>query len=139
GAAGSRVVLMRGMDWRPGISSVIFLPIFIVPAKRVGNVQRALTGQIQAETATLYSQMQETLSVSGALLVKTFGRQADEIESFRQTSQRIRELNLRQAMVGRWFGMAMGLFGSITPAVVYWYGGHPVIGRPASLAHPPAF
>src|SRR5262249_60324596 len=127
---GSTLVLMLALDWRLAIFSVIFLPIFIVPAKRVGNVQRALTGQIQAETATLYSQMQETLSVSGALLVKTFGRQADEIESFRQTSQRIRELNLRQAMVGRWFGMAMGLFGSITPAAAERHGG-PAGGRGA--------
>src|SRR3712207_9329222 len=72
--------------------------------------------------------MQETLSVSGALLVKTFGRQADEAATFEGTARRIRDLNVRRAMIGRWFGMSMGLFGSITPAVVYWYGGRQVIG-----------
>src|SRR3712207_6720167 len=83
--------------------------------------------------------MQETLSVSGALLVKTFGRQADEAAGFEGTARRIRDLNIRRAMIGRWFGMSMGLFGSITPAVVYWYGGHQVIGGDASLGTVVAF
>jgi ATP-binding cassette subfamily B protein len=83
--------------------------------------------------------MQETLSVSGVLLVKTFGRQRDEYERFQQTSRRIRDLNIRRAMVGRWFQMAMGLFSSIAPAVVYWYGGHRIIGGYASLGTVVAF
>jgi ATP-binding cassette subfamily B protein len=135
----STLVLMLALDWRLALLSVAFLPFFILPSRRVGNIQRALTTEIQEQQATMNAQMQETLSVSGALLVKTFGRQSDEAASFEQTAGRIRDLSIRRAMVGRWFVMLMGLFGSITPAVVYWYGGHQVIGGGASLGTVVAF
>jgi ATP-binding cassette subfamily B protein len=77
--------------------------------------------------------MQETLSVDGALLVKTFGRQPEEMTRFNETAQEVRGLSVRRAMTGRGFWMVLGLFGSIGPAVVYWYGGHRVIGGEASL------
>jgi ATP-binding cassette subfamily B protein len=131
--AGSTLVVMLALDWRLALFTVAFLPVFALPARRVGNLQRALLSEAQAQLAALNAHMQETLSVSGALLVKTFGRQAEELEAFRQTAARIRDLTIRRAMIGRWFGMAMGLFGSITPAVVYWYGGHRIIGGEASL------
>jgi ATP-binding cassette subfamily B protein len=137
--AGSTLALMLAMDWRLALFSVAFLPFFILPARRVGNLQRALVSETQEQMAAMNAQMQETLSVSGALLVKTFGRQGEEIARFRETAQQIRDLNIRRAMIGRWFGMAMGLFGSIAPAVVYWYGGHRVIGGEASLGTVVAF
>lgn len=137
--AGSTLALMLALDWRLALFSVAFLPFFVVPARRVGNLQRALVAETQEQMATLNAQMQETLSVSGALLVKTFGRQGEEIARFRATARQIRDLNIRRAMIGRWFGMAMGLFGSIAPAVVYWYGGHRVIGGEASLGTVVAF
>jgi len=130
---GSTLAVMLALDWRLALFTVAFVPVFVLPARRVGNLQRALLTETQAQLATLNAHMQETLSVSGALLVKTFGRQAEELEAFRQTAARIRDLTVRRAMIGRWFGMAMGLFGSITPAVVYWYGGQRVIGGDASL------
>jgi ATP-binding cassette subfamily B protein len=77
--------------------------------------------------------MNETLSVSGALLMKTFGRQEQEAVAFTNTAAQIRSLSLRRAMIGRWFGMAMGLFGSVGPVVVYWYGGHRIVGGESSL------
>ncbi len=130
---GSTFALMVFLDWRLALFSVAFIPVFIIPARRVGQLQRTLVGAAQEQIATMNSQMQETLSVSGALLVKTFGRQTDEIDSFQTTARSIRDLNIRRAMIGRWFGMSMGLFGSVAPAVVYWYGGHRVIGGEASL------
>ncbi|MGE0545325.1 MAG: ABC transporter ATP-binding protein [Dehalococcoidia bacterium] len=137
--AASTLVLMLALDWRLALFSIAFLPFFILPSRRVGNIQRALTTEIQEHQATMNAQMQETLSVSGALLVKTFGRQTDEAIAFDHTARRIRDLNIRRAMGGRWFGMSMGLFGSITPAVVYWYGGHQVIGDAAALGTVVAF
>ena len=131
--AGSTFALMLYLDWRLALFSVAFLPLFMYPAKRVGSIQRDLISESQEELALMNGQMQETLSVSGALLVKTFGRQADEIERFEEKAMRIRTLNIRRAMVGRGFGVVVGLFGAITPAVVYWYGGHRIIGNEASL------
>jgi ATP-binding cassette subfamily B protein len=137
--AGSTLALMLVLDWRLALFSVAFMPLFVLPARRVGNLQRSLVTETQEQVATMNAQMQETLSVSGALLVKTFGRQAEELATFRQTAKQIRDLNIRRAMIGRWFGMAMGLFGSIAPAVVYWYGGHRVIGGEASIGTVVAF
>ncbi len=131
--AGTTFGLMLALDWRLALFSCAFLPLFIFPARRVGNIQRNLMSESQEQIAVLNAQMQETLSVSGALLVKTFGRRADEIERFDETAKSIRSLNLRRAMVGRWFGMAMGLFSALAPAIVYWYGGHRIIGGDASL------
>lgn len=125
--------LMLFLDWRLALFSVVFVPIFAVPARRVGNIQRDLMGRSQEELAQLNGQMQETLSVSGALLMKTFGRQEMELERFEERAKEIRSLNIRRAMTGRFFMAAMGVFSSMAPAIVYWYGGHRVIGGEASL------
>jgi len=125
--------LMLFLDWRLALFSVAFIPVFLFPARRVGNVQRDLLAQSQEQLANLNTRMHETLSVSGALLMKTFGRQQMEYERFEETASEIRRLNIRRAMVGRGFMVAMGLFTSLAPAIVYWYGGHRVIGGEASL------
>jgi len=135
----STFLVMLALDWRLALFSVAFLPVFIWPARRVGNVQRELMSETQEQLATMNGQMQETLSVSGALLVKTFGRQEAEIARFNATARDIRALNIRRAMVGRWFNVTMGLFGSLAPVVVYWYGGHRIIGGEASLGTVVAF
>ena len=129
----STLALMLFLDWRLALFSVAFLPLFLIPARRVGNLQRSLQRRTQEHMATMNSHMQETLSVDGALLVKIFGRRADEESRFANTAREVRSLTIRRAMIGRWFWMAIGLFGSVGPAVVYWYGGHRVIGGEASL------
>jgi ATP-binding cassette subfamily B protein len=129
----STFALMLALDWRLAVFSLVVIPFFVIPARRVGNVQRALQLETQQQLANMNSQMQETLSVSGILLMKTFGRQADESSRFRGVADQVRGLNIRRAMVGRWFMMAMGLFGSVGPAVVYWYGGHQVMGGDTTL------
>ncbi len=71
----STLALMVALDWRLAVFSMIFVPLFVVPARRVGNIQRALQNETQVQLGVMNSQMQETLSVSGILLMKTFGRQ----------------------------------------------------------------
>jgi ATP-binding cassette subfamily B protein len=129
----STLPVMIALDWRLALFSLAFLPLFVIPARRVGERQRALMLETQEQMAQMTSQMQETLSVSGALLVKTFGRQADEESTFVRTARQIRDLSIRRALVGRGFMTAMNLFGSVGPVVVYWYGGHRVIGGDASV------
>jgi ATP-binding cassette subfamily B protein len=129
----STFVVMLLLDWRLAIFSVVFLPIFLIPSRRVGGIQRELYTRTQEEVAALNAQMQETLSVSGALLVKTFGRENQEITRFEESAREVRRLSIRRAMVGRWFMFSMGLFSALAPAVVYWYGGHRVIDDAATL------
>ncbi len=129
----STFTFMLFLDWRLAVFSVAFLPVFIIPARRVASIQRTLLSQSQARVSTLNSQMQEILSVSGILLMKTFGRQASELSRFEETAGDIRRIDIRRAMVGRWFSVSLGAFAALAPAVVYWYGGHRVIGGDASL------
>ena len=130
---GSTLAVVVFLDWRLAVFAMAFIPAFIIPARRVGNMQRDLQRQTQEQLAAMNTHMQETLSVSGALLMKTFGRRSDEASAFADTARQIRDLSVRRAMIGRWFWMAMGLFGTVGPAVVYWYGGHRVIGGDTSV------
>jgi len=71
--------------------------------------------------------MNETLNVSGALLVKLFGHQRDEVHRFGERADRVRDIGVRQALVGRWFFMLLGLVGAVGTAVVWWLGGMLVV------------
>jgi ATP-binding cassette, subfamily B, bacterial len=125
--------LMLAIDWRLALFCGVFPPLFVWPARKIGYRQRALQARAQAEMAALTTQMQETLSVSGALLMKTNGRLEYEAERFDAIAARVRELNIRAALVERWFGIGLQAFGSIAPAIVYWYGGHRLIAGDATL------
>jgi ATP-binding cassette subfamily B protein len=125
--------LMLFLDWRLALLSLLVIPIFAFPAQRAGRKQRVLRGESQERIANLNSQMQETLSVSGILLMRTFGRLPDEAGRFGETSQQVKDLNIRHALVGRWFQIITGLFAAIGPAVVFWYGGHRVLSGEVSL------
>lgn len=121
------VVLMAFLDWRLTIFSLAALPLFIVPTRIVGGIQRRLLSRTQERLGDMNAQMQETLSVNGALLTKIFGRQRYEYRRFDETNRDVRDLTFRRLMTGRWFFMLLGLFGSLAPALVYWYGGRQVI------------
>ncbi len=121
------VVLMAFLDWRLTIFSLAALPLFIVPTRIVGGIQRRLLSRTQERLGDMNAQMQETLSVNGALLTKIFGRQRYEYKRFDATNRDVRDLTFRRLMTGRWFFLLLGLFGSLAPALVYWYGGRQVI------------
>jgi ATP-binding cassette subfamily B protein len=96
--------------------------------QRVGRIRRQVAGETQRSLAEMSAATEETLSVAGVLLTKTFGRQETAIERFRQLNRRLAQLQIRQAMVGRWFFMLVGTVFSITPAFVYWLAGWLAIG-----------
>jgi ATP-binding cassette subfamily B protein len=129
----STLALMLFLDWRLALFSIAFVPLLILPARRIGNIQRNLQRQTQEQMATMTAHMQETLSVDGALLVKTFGRKPEEMSRFNGTADLVRGLSVKRAMTGRGFWMILGLVSSLGPAVVYWYGGHRIIGGEATL------
>jgi ATP-binding cassette subfamily B protein len=90
---------------------------------RVGKVRREVSTETQKSLAELSATTEETLSVSGMLLSKTFGQQANSIRKFRAINKNLAALQIRQAMVGRWFFMIIGTIFSIMPAFVYWLAG----------------
>ncbi|MBX5457295.1 MAG: ABC transporter ATP-binding protein [Thermogemmatispora sp.] len=110
--------------------SLGLLPLFLWITYKVGNVRRLTSKETQKSMASLSALMQETLSVSGILLIKTFGRQKLAQQRFEEENQRLSDLEIRQQMIGRWFFMFVGTFFSITPAVVYLVAGLQAIFDP---------
>ncbi len=119
----STVVAMLIIDWRLTALSLGILPFFMYLTYRVGRVRREVSGATQRSLAELSAVTEETLSVSGMLLSKTFGQQGAAVERFVGLNKRLALLQIRQAMVGRWFFMIVGTVFSITPAFVYWLAG----------------
>jgi ATP-binding cassette, subfamily B, bacterial len=117
------IAAMLFIDWRLTALSLGLLPFFMYLTYRVGKVRREVSTETQEALADLSSTTQETLSVSGMLLTKTFGQQDAANERFGSLNRRLAALQIRQAMVGRWFFMIVGTVFSITPAFVYWLAG----------------
>ncbi len=119
----STTVAMFILDWRLALLSLGLTPFFLYLTYRVGKVRREVSSETQKSLAELTATTEETLSVSGILLSKTFGQQENSINKFRALNKRLAALQIRQAMVGRWFFMIIGTIFSIMPAFVYWLAG----------------
>ena len=119
----STIVAMFILSWQLAVLSLITLPFFMYLTYRVGKVRRDVSGETQRAMAEMTAATEETLSVSGMLLTKTFGQQDNAIARFRGLNAKLAVLQIRQAMVGRWFFMLIGTIFSITPAFVYWLAG----------------
>ena len=119
----STIVAMFIIDWRLTLLSLGLLPFFMYLTYRVGKVNREVRGETQKSLAEMSAVTEETLSVSGMLLSKTFGQQRSAIDRFSRLNRQLATLQVRQAMVGRWFFMIIGTIFSITPAFVYWLAG----------------
>ncbi len=120
----STVIAMLIIDWRLTVLSLAMTPFFMYLTFRVGKVNREVRGETQKSLAEMSAVTEETLSVSGMLLSKTFGQQGAAIGRFGKLNRELARLQVRQAMVGRWFFMIIGTIFSITPAFVYWLAGY---------------
>ena len=105
------------------ILSLFMMPFFLVLTAKVGKARREVATTTQRTLADLTAVTEETLSVSGILLSKSFGRQRFEIGRFREENERLTGLQIRQTMIGRSFFAIVGTFFSITPALVYLVAG----------------
>ena len=124
----STLVVMISIEWRLALLSVVVLPLFLLPARRVGRVLRRIRRQAMEHNADMSNIITETLGISGVLLVKTFGRQRQEVARFRETNRNVRDIGVRRALVGRWFFLGLGIAGAIGTALIYWVGGYMVLG-----------
>ncbi|HNS51186.1 MAG TPA: ABC transporter ATP-binding protein [Anaerolineae bacterium] len=123
----STLVVMITIEWRLALLSVVVLPLFLLPSRRVGRILRRLRRQALDFNAEMSNIVTETLGINGVLLVKTFGRQRQEVARFRKTAGNVRDTGVRQAMVGRWFFLGLGMASAIGTALIYWVGGHLVL------------
>jgi ATP-binding cassette subfamily B protein len=130
--ASSTIIAMLIIDWRLTALSLGLLPFFMYLTFRVGKVNREVRGETQKSLAEMSAATEETLSVSGMLLSKTFGQQQAAISRFSTLNGQLAKLQIRQAMVGRWFFMIIGTIFSITPAFVYWLAGYLAVNHDPS-------
>ncbi len=128
------VIAMLILDWRLTVLSLGMLPVFAYITYRVGKVRRVVSGLTQESLAEVSAITQESLSVSGILLSKTFGQQQASIEKFGRESRRLGDLQIRQQMIGRWFFAMIGTFFSIAPAFVYLLAGSLIIGGDTNVS-----
>ena len=127
------LVVMFQAEWRLTLLAVAALPMFIYPARRVGQMLRGITRRQMRHNGAMAAILNETFNVSGALLVKLFGRRNEEASRFSAEAGMVRDLGVRAAVVGRWFFAALGLVGAIGTAAVFWVGGYLVIQGTMSL------
>jgi len=123
----STLVVMLSIDVRLTLLSIAVLPLFLLPTRRVARILRDIRRKAMEFNADLSSLITETLGINGALLVKTFGRQKQESDRFREINQNVRDIGIRRALVGRWFFMGLGISGAIGTALIYWAGGYLVM------------
>ncbi|WP_228389136.1 ABC transporter ATP-binding protein [Cumulibacter manganitolerans] len=115
--------VMLTLSWQVTVLSLILLPIFIVPARRVGNRLASMTRESFALNASMNTTMTERFNVAGALLVSLFGRPADEREYFQARAGRVRDIGIRSAMYSRAFLVALTLVAALAQALTYGVGG----------------
>ncbi|MCE9621882.1 MAG: ABC transporter ATP-binding protein/permease [Actinomycetia bacterium] len=118
---------MAVLEWRLTLLALIALPIFIIPAKRVGRRLQGISRENMSTNAEMNSQMAERFNVAGALLVKLFGRQRDEVDLFSKRASKVRDTGVKAAMYGRVFFVALGLVGALGAAAIYGVGAHLVV------------
>lgn len=119
--------VMLRLEWRLTLLAVSILPLFVIASRQVGRRLRTIRRRQMEANAEMSGIMQETLSVSGALLVKLFGRSTHESELFAEKAGTVRDLGVTQAVIGRWFFMALSLVAALGTAVTFWLGAVMVI------------
>lgn len=115
------------LEWRLTLMAFLILPLFIIPTRRVGRrLQRIVRNQME-DNAAMNNTMTERMNVSGAMLVKLFGRYRRERDEFSQQAAEVRDHGVRTALVSQTFFIALTLMGALGTALIYWYGGLMVI------------
>jgi len=121
------LAMMLYLEWRLTIIGVLVLPFFILIARQLGLRLQKIAREQMGYNAQMNAMMNETLNISGALLVKLFGRIDSEVEHFDQRAADVRDAGIERAVLGSQFFVLIGLVSVVGTALVYWVGGLLVI------------
>ena len=117
------------MSWKLAIVGIVVIPLLILPTKSVGKKRYQLLTSSQAKNDEMNQLINETLSVSGSLLVKLFTREEREYRRFVAVNDEVTKLALKEQNSGRWFRVVMGMFTQLGPLLIYFAGGYFIISR----------
>lgn len=129
----SAFVAMLILNWQLTIIALILLPVMVIAQRRVGQVRARIAAKTQESLSEMTAITQETLSVSGILLSKSFTRQRSEIDRYADENANQISLQVRQQMTGQWFFAMVGIFMSAIPAIVYLVSGWLIEGGTADI------
>ncbi|MCY3867779.1 MAG: ABC transporter ATP-binding protein [Chloroflexi bacterium] len=133
------LAIMLHLEWRLTVLSVVVLPLYLVFMRRLGARLEKISREQRVHDAQMNAMMNETLNISGALLVKLFGRLEAEVEHFDRRAADVRDAGVKRAVMGIQFSTLLGLLEYISTALVYWIGGLLVIGEALSVGTIVAF
>ena len=121
------LLAMIALEWRLTLLALVVLPLFVIPAKRVGRRLQEISREQMQHNASMSTQMTERFNVAGAMLVKLFGDHGREDEQFEREARGVRDAGIRSAMYGRVYFVALGLVGAVGAAAIYGVGAHLVV------------
>lgn len=117
------LAVMMTLSWQVTVLALVMLPVFVLPARRIGRRMADLQRESAQLNAGMTTQMTERFSAPGATLVKLFGRPALEAGEFARRAGRVRDIGVRTAMLTRWFMTSLTLVSALAQALVYGLGG----------------
>ena len=117
------VVIMYRENWVLATVGVLVIPLFVIPTRWAGKTRWTLTREAQECNDEINGILNETLSVSGQLLVKLFGKEMHEYNRYVTANGRMVKLNIKESMAGRWFFVLIHTFSSVGPMLLYLVGG----------------
>ena len=123
------LIALFAMSWRLAIVGILVIPLLILPTRRVGRTRWQLLSDSQAKNDELNQLINETLSVSGSLLVKLFTREKQEYDRFVAVNEEVTQIALKEQRSGKWFRVVLGMFTQIGPLLIYFAGGWLIISR----------
>ena len=126
-------VAMFRKNWILALIGIVVVPLFTLPTRRAGKTRWKFANESQACNDEINGILNETLSVSGQLLSKLFGKEQYEYRRYEEANGRMIRLNIRESMAGRWFRVALSTFTSIGPMLIYLVGGLLMIKNGADL------
>ena len=123
------LVALFTMSWQLAIVGVVIIPLLILPTQRVGKSQWKIRTQSQEKNDEMNQLINESLSVSGSMLVKLFTREEKEYDRFVKVNSELTALNLKEQRSGSWFRVVMGMFTQVGPLLIYFAGGYLIITK----------
>jgi ATP-binding cassette subfamily B protein len=117
------VVIMFKENWILAGVGVLVIPLFTIPTRWAGKTRWELTQDAQECNDEINGILNETLSVSGQLLVKLFGKEEYEYNRYKNVNHKMIKLNIKESMAGRWFMVIINTFSSVGPMLLYLVGG----------------
>lgn len=133
------MAVMLALEWRLTLLGLVVVPLFVLPARRMSRVLRSIARFQMEQNAKMNALMNETLNISGVMLVKLFGRGDSEGQRFERRAAAVRDAGIRQAVSGSFFFAFLGLIGAVGTVIVYYIGGRLVLDGTFSIGTIVAF